>query len=218
MMKRKYVISSLAIILTVCIGLGVRYSLFPNSEISTDSHDHSSALMASVPYTLEGDLFLLDTIIRGKVIETHYPIEENVALPERPVNAIQHTPAIVQVDEVLFGEVESETIKFMQPGSPSRNQGRYIYVNEGDEVILLLRESERLGYIQYNPNSGTWKIKDGVVTIDHVDYTLKSPIHELQGMKTDDFVKRVVDAAKNMKIPHYAHPESYPGYEVEKIK
>mgnify|MGYP000008806774 CR=1 FL=1 len=187
---KKFVISLVALVLTVSIAYGTSTLIGEKNE--PDAADHTAGLYMPTQ-SLEEDFTYVDLIMKGKVLDTGSTDRHNAALPDRPEFIIERTPTKVQVEEVYYGDTKEDVITLMQFASHDN------FAYPGEEVYLILTRSEKGHYAQTIPNNGIWKEKDGVLDAKFADRHFT----KLKGLKTEEFIKVVVEAAENKKFPRY---------------
>lgn len=187
---KKAIISLVALVITVSVAYGTSIWIGEKRELE---HADNSAGLYLPTKSLEEDFAYVNLIIKGKVLGTGSTEKNNVALPDRPEFIIERTPTKVQVAEVYYGEVEEDVITLMQFASHKN------YAYPGEEVYLILFGNDKGEYVQIIPNNGIWKEKDGVVDAEFAD----SHFAKLKGLKTEEFIRVVVEAAKNKREPSY---------------
>ncbi|GEM_PF-1953845 len=187
---KKVVITFVALVFSISVAYGTSALIGWNEQPNT--HENTAG-MYFPSKSLEEYFEYVDLVIKGKVLDTGSTERNNVALPDRPEFIIERTPTKVQVEEVYYGDTKEDVITLMQFASHKN------YAYPGEEVYLILIGNDKGEYAQIKPNNGIWKEKDGVVDAEFAD----SHFTKLKGLKTEEFIKVVVKAAENKKLPRY---------------
>lgn len=157
--------------------------------------------------TLNEEMWHVDAIIAGRVIEALDSTTMENGIRTKVSSAADITPALVEVQEVLYGEVDTAnaenvetkeamtTITLLQHGKPS-TPGTSL-VNAGEQLILILVRTTAGEYWAYDHHNGIWHIRDGIVEAPNAIF----PMDGFNGMDAETFKRKLAAAAKHKKKP-----------------
>jgi len=198
-----------ASITILLLGLSVFLGIWVGSNYLSDSHteDHTAAKVNTS--SLEEEMYFVDLIVRGTVVEQQDPVVRNAGLPEKVNFSYDVTPSIIKVNEVIYGELEEKTITFLQHGTEKTNEEtRYLKTEE--EVILLLMKAVDNYYWSYNYEEGIWRVNDGLIESKNNNIsgflatdTAISKFRNSGNQDVESFVKEIKKAALNKKRPEF---------------
>ncbi|ACX63374.1 hypothetical protein [Paenibacillus sp. Y412MC10] len=197
-MFRKLSITILALGLSVFLGNWVGSNIFTDSQM--DEHATARVMTKS----LEEEMYFVDLIVKGTIIEQKEPFSRNAGLPEKTNFNYDVTPSIVKVKEVIYGELDEDIITFLQHGTQKENkETRYLLPDE--EVILLLVKTDDNYYWSYQFEDGIWRVENGTVVSqqNNVNSFLNadSTIKQQQNYDVETFIDNIRQAALNKKRP-----------------
>lgn len=157
--------------------------------------------------TLNEEMWHVDAIIAGRVIEAMDSTTMENGILTKVSAAADITPALVEVQEVLYGEVDTAnaeteeiketmtTITLLQHGKPS-TPGASL-VEPGEQLILILVRTTAGEYWAYDHHNGIWHIRDGIVEAPNAIF----PMDGFNGMDAEAFKRKLAAAAKHKKKP-----------------
>lgn len=154
----------------------------------------SGAAAIVLTRNLEEEMYFVDVIVRGTVLETGESFSRLFS---------KVTPSRIRVDDVIHGDPDEDVITLYQHGTPDTDQD-HVLVSPGEDVILLLMDTTDDFYWPYDSGAGVWKVKKGRVTSGPSRLYGKVEPHlfdKLQNMKVETFIKKIRKAANNKKRP-----------------
>ena len=136
----------------------------------------------------------VDAIVSGEVLETEKTdILDQGGLSNRSYS-VDTTPAIIQVNEVGYGDVKTSTITLLQHGNA---EDQTSLVSRGENLFLILVRTTNGEYWAYDNNNGVWTISDGKVFANDPI----APMDKMNGIDVNIFREQVTKAAQNKKKP-----------------
>ncbi|MFF2885508.1 hypothetical protein [Paenibacillus sp. NPDC057967] len=180
---------SLSIVIGAVTGLAVNKSDNQNDRVTAVDSNYVS---------LEDEFWNVDLIIQGTVVGLGETFQKDSGVKIKYDNSFPVTPAIVQVDKVLYGETDNQTITFLQHGSNDNKIDSSKMVKQSENVILILTKTESGQYWSYNFEDGIWKINNGKVKSQTQKEILTSGRGE---QELEKFINKITVAAKNKSKP-----------------
>ncbi|GAA0353207.1 hypothetical protein [Bacillus horti] len=206
-MKKKILIISGSVLISAVLGVVI---VFGNSAMNIEedhySYDserkkqhvnHSDGGFTIPLESLEEEMWFVDAVIYGTVLEQEESYEQNTNITPKIDFNFPVTPSTVMVNEVMYGDIGKDKITFLQHGSILEQIGASKLVNEGEEYILLLMKTTWGDYWPYHDEKGIWKVEEGRVSYVGTDEHLA----HLQNLTVEEFSKVVRDAGQNKKKP-----------------
>ncbi|MHA7582391.1 hypothetical protein ACX12E_18690 [Paenibacillus vandeheii] len=144
---------------------------------------------------LEEEMWHVDAIISGKVLDSEDSESLDVNMKTKKNYAADVTPALIQVSQVLYGEVTASTITLLQHGNASNKD--LPMVHSGEELILILVKTTSGEFWAYDQNNGIWTINDDKVEAPNAI----APMDKLNGLDVNTFEEQIITAAKHKKKP-----------------
>ncbi|GEM_PF-2501608 len=197
MNKKRFAIIATSLSLSLLIGSlgGYLYGQSANKL-----QDHSSSIVHNYS-KLEEEFWNVDLIIQGVVISQEQSFQKPMGVPSKVQSLIDITPAKIKIDKILYGDLESDTITFLQHGTPDNDLNKNL-VEESEEVLLILTKTDNGEYWSYNFEDGLWKVNNGMVT-SKSNSSLLNP-HSLNsksaGQRIEDFIEIITNAAENKRV------------------
>lgn len=148
-----------------------------------------------VAANLNEEMWHVNVIITGKVLDATNSQSLNQNKDSKKNYSVDIAPAIIQVTEVLYGDVTTPTITLLQHKSASDEN--VSIVATGQELILILVKTTADDYWAYDQNNGIWTINENRVEANNPT----TPIDKLNGIDVNIFKKKIAKAAKNKKKP-----------------
>ncbi|WP_020618960.1 hypothetical protein [Paenibacillus daejeonensis] len=156
--------------------------------------------------SLEEEMYFVDLIVRGTVVDQEGPFNRNAGLPEKVNFTYDVTPSIVAIEEVIYGELDEAAITFLQHGT-AKTSPETSYLETHEEVVLLLNKTEDNYYWSYMYEDGIWRVQNGIVQSKPNNpngfLNTDSIMSTLQNQDVDVFVKNIRRAAENRKRPEF---------------
>lgn len=148
-----------------------------------------------VAATLNEEMWHVDAIVLGEVLDAeNSEILDQSILPKKNY-LVDITPAVIQVNDVLYGDVQTSTITLLQHGNAVDQNASL--VTSGEELFLILVRTTSGEYWAYDPNNGIWTITDGKVFATNPI----APMDKLNGADVNKFKEQITKAAQNKKKP-----------------
>jgi hypothetical protein len=140
-------------------------------------------------------MYFVDLIVKGVVLEVREPFNRRFG---------KATPSLIEVDEVIHGELEEDAITLLHRGTPDTDVDNLL-LSPGEEVILLLTNRTTDGFHwPYSSGVGVWRVTDGRVQSGpcRMYGTVEPhPLDSLQNMRVDKFIQKIRKAADNNRRP-----------------
>jgi hypothetical protein len=191
MNKWKMVIPILALSMSVIVGSTLGFA-FKTGQGTGENNSHSVRPITS---NLEEEFWNVDLIVKGTVSGQDDTFKKDAGVPGKQNFSFDVTPAKVNVEKVLYGNVDSNTITYLQHGSSKDQAISQEFVKKGEEVILILVKTSDGKYWSYNFDDGLWKIKDGKVNSNADSERLA----KFKGYNADKFMSEISEVAKNKR-------------------
>lgn len=194
-------------ITVLALGLSVGLGYTAGKHFLSKSHSHDSRSAARVETkSLQEEMYFVEFIVKGSVIEQNEPLSRNAGLPVQVNFNYNVTPSLIKVDELVYGDLDEDTITFLQHGTAKTHKDTK-YLQPDEEVVLLLTKTVDNYYWSYSFEDGIWRVKDGTVVseLNNVSGFLNpnSMISKLQNHDVDTFVQTIKNAALNKKQPEF---------------
>jgi hypothetical protein len=159
------------------------------------NHSFTEANFSAVPITnsLQEDFWNVDLIIKGTVTSEGDTFKKDAGVQGKQNNDFDVTPATIQVNKILYGDVPSASITYLQHGSSSNKEESKRFVKVGQEVVLVLVKTSEGKYWSYNFDDGIWNINNGKVSSN----TESQHLLKFKGADLDTFTTEIAKAAKN---------------------
>lgn len=120
------------ILLSILVGVSAAFIVYSFQSKQEDQAHHFGS---EIPTTdLEEYMYFVDAVVVGKVIEQKETYIQDSGLPTKVPFEFPVTPAIIQVSEVIDGEIVEKEIKLLQHG----NEKDSSLVSIGEEYVFLL--------------------------------------------------------------------------------
>ncbi|MEX1028916.1 MAG: hypothetical protein WDZ91_02580 [Paenibacillaceae bacterium] len=194
---KKTYITVISLVLSIAVGTAV--GLFYVNANANDSNSHAGIHSDGFEVqtsNLEEELWHVDAIVQGTVLQEEATYQQKAAgLKEKKEYSFDVTPASIKVSDVLYGDVSSDTITFLQHGASNESKASATHLKQGEDVILLLVKTSWGDYWAYEPDNGVWKVKDGKVDSN----AAQEQFVQLKNTDVDSFKQIIADAAKNKK-------------------
>lgn len=188
-------IGILTILLSVAIVVG-GFAGIAAKETRLDGHS-PSPITESQYTALEEEFWNVDLIILGTVINEGETYLKDTGVAVKRNNSMLVTPAIIQVNKVLYGETVESAITYLQHGSSDDDLASNTMVKTSEDVLLILNRTNDGTYWSYNFDDGIWRIKDGKVK-SNSDSTLLNTNGENE-QDLEKFIAKITEAAQNKK-------------------
>ncbi|RJE88743.1 hypothetical protein D3P07_12215 [Paenibacillus sp. 1011MAR3C5] len=192
-MKKKRITIMSLLFFFIAIGSIVGFALNKNNH----QNDHATAVHAQNG-SLEDEFWNVDLIIQGTVIGQEETFQRDSGVKIKYDNSFPVTPAIVQVNKVLYGETDQQNITLLQHGSNDNKTDSSKMVKESENVILILTRTESGHYWSYNFEDGIWIMNNGKVKSQTQKEILTSGRSE---QDLEKFIDKITAAAKNKRKP-----------------
>jgi hypothetical protein len=195
MITKKAYITVISLVLSIAVGVAFGL-IYVNANVS-DSHTgiHSDGFEVQTS-NLQEELWHVDAIVQGTVLEQEATYQQKAAgLKGKKEFSFDVTPAKIKVSDVLYGDISSDTITYLQHGAFNDSKAAAKHLKQGEDVILLLVKTSWGDYWAYEPDNGVWKVKDGKV----ISNAALEQFVQLQNTDVDSFKQIIADAAKNKK-------------------
>lgn len=153
MKKTKLVIIITALSLSVIAGAVTGF--ITNKPPLDHGYAHTSLESGT---SLEEQFHNVDLIIRGTVLSQEETFQQNSGIATKYDGSFPVTPAIIQVDEVLYGNTDNKTITYLQHGFSEDKVASRGMVKQAEEVLLILSRTINETYWSYNFDDGVWRI------------------------------------------------------------
>lgn len=141
----------------------------------------------------------MDLIVKGKVVHEGDSFKRDAGVLTKIPFQMEVTPAIIEVNQVIYGSDPGQTIPYLQHGSSSDQEVSERFVRLNEEIILILTRTTDGQYWSYNFDDGVWKIQNGNVHS-------KSPqvlLEKYKGAELTLFIDAIKTAAVNKKKPEH---------------
>lgn len=191
MNKWKMVVPILALSMSVIVGSTLGFA-FKTGHGIEENNSHSVRPITS---NLEEEFWNVDLIIKGTVSGQDDTFQKDAGVPGKQNFSFDVTPAKVNVEKVLYGNVDSNTITYLQHGSSTDEAVNQKFVKKGEEVILILVKTSDGKYWSYNFDDGLWKIKDGKVKSNADSERLA----KFKDYNAEKFMSEISEVAKNKR-------------------
>jgi hypothetical protein len=171
--------------LTICIIIGSTLGLYFKSKVT------------SIVTTVEEELWNVDLIVKGTVVSQDETYKKDAGIEGKSKRdfSFDVTPATVHVDKVLYGNIDTNSITYLQHGASSDEAVSQKFLKKGEEVVLILVKTSDGTYWSYNFDDGVWKIKDGKVN----STTESQGLSKFKNYKVDKFMSEISEIAKNKR-------------------
>jgi hypothetical protein len=192
--KKTYIII-ISLIMSIAVGTAV--GLFYVNANNSSSHAGIQSDGFEVQTSnLEEELWHVDAIVQGNVLQQEATYQQKAAgLKGKKEYSFDVTPASIKVSDVLYGDVSSDKITFLQHGVTNESKASATHLKQGEDVILLLVKTSWGDYWAYEPHNGVWRVKDGKVNSN----ATQEQFVQLKNTGVDSFKQIIADAAKNKK-------------------
>ncbi|MFD2117234.1 hypothetical protein ACFSTH_13255 [Paenibacillus yanchengensis] len=193
-MNKKHIgimVASLALAITIggVVAVTVKEKRYDGQGFST--------AVSSQATTLAEEFWNVDLIIRGTVVSEGETYSQDTGIATKRGNSMLITPATIQVDKVLYGEIDKTEITYLQHGSTDDPIESGKMVKPLEDVLLILNRTTTGAYWSYNFDDGIWRVKDGKVKSDSQSELLNSNGEKEQQL--EKFIRKITKAAKNKK-------------------
>lgn len=192
---KKTYITVISLVLSIVVGavFGLIYVNANSSDPHVGIHSDGFEVQTS---NLQEELWHVDAIVQGTVLEQKATYQQKAAgLKEKKEYSFDVTPAQIKVSDVLYGDISSDTITYLQHGASNDSKAAAKFLKQGEDVILLLVKTSWGDYWAYEPDNGVWKVEDGKV----ISNATQEQFVQLQNTDVDSFKQIIADAAKNKK-------------------
>lgn len=152
--------------------------------------------------SLEEYLWNVDVILVGMVEKQEETFLQDSGIPTKRTFTFPVTPALIRVENVVYGDVKSNVITLLQHGTTENKKDLEKFVIPGKRYVLLLNETTTPGrYWALNGPESIWEIENDIVKPKAPSYL--DDLDKRNGSTLKVFLDDLKKSANNKKKPKF---------------